>query len=65
MAERTGNYTITFTNKPNIIGYAAAVGKMESEGPLGEYFDKIFTDEFCGEKSFEKAETHLQSMLRL
>jgi len=60
MAERTGNYTITFTNKPNIIGYAAAVGKMESEGPLGEYFDKIFTDEFCGEKSFEKAETHLQ-----
>ena len=60
MAERTGNYTITFTNKPNIIGYAAAVGKMESEGPLGEYFDKIYTDEFCGEKSFEKAETHLQ-----
>ena len=60
MAERTGKYTINLTNKPVIIGYAAAVGKMESEGPLGKYFDKVYTDEFCGEKTFEKAETHLQ-----
>ncbi len=60
MSERTGNYTISFTNKPNIIGYAAAVGKKESEGPLGKFFDKVYTDEFCGEKTFEKAETHLQ-----
>ncbi len=60
MPERTGNHTINFTTKPRIIGYGAAVGKMESEGPLGGFFDKVYTDEFCGEKSFEKAETHLQ-----
>ena len=60
MPERIGNYTIKFTNEPRIIGHAAAVGKMESEGPLGEFFDKAYTDEFCGEKTFEKAETHLQ-----
>ena len=60
MPERIGNYTINFPNEPRIIGYAAAVGKMESEGPLGEFFDKVYIDEFCGEKTFEKAETHLQ-----
>lgn len=60
MPERIGKYTIKLTTKPEIIGYAAAVGKMEAEGPLGNYFDKAYTDEFCGEKSFEKAETHLQ-----
>ena len=47
-------------NSPSVIGYAAAVGKKEGEGPLCSFFDKIFTDEFCGEESFEKAETHLQ-----
>ncbi len=60
MPERIGNYTINFPNEPRIIGHAAAVGKMESEGPLGEFFDKVYIDEFCGEKTFEKAETHLQ-----
>lgn len=60
MPERIGKNTIKLTTKPNIIGYAAAVGKMEFEGPLGKYFDKAYMDEFCGEKTFEKAETHLQ-----
>lgn len=60
MPTRTGKNTIELKTKPSIIGYAAAVGKKEGEGPLAEYFDKIYNDEFCGEKSFEKAETHLQ-----
>ena len=60
MPEKIGNHTIKLNNKPSIIGYAAAVGKKEGEGPLAQYFDKIYNDEFCGEKSFEKAETHLQ-----
>lgn len=60
MPTRTGKNTIELKSKPSIIGYAAAVGKKEGEGPLAEYFDKIYNDEFCGEKSFEKAETHLQ-----
>ena len=60
MPQRTGKYTIELTHKPSIIGYAAAVGKKEAEGPLSKYFDVAFADEFCGEKTFEKAETHLQ-----
>ena len=60
MPKITGFNTVILENKPSIIGYAAAVGKKESEGPLGQYFDKAYTDEFCGEKTFEKAETHLQ-----
>lgn len=60
MPEIKGFNTVILNNKPSVIGYAAAVGKKEAEGPLGEYFDKIYTDEFCGEKTFEKAETHLQ-----
>ena len=60
MPERTGKSTIQLKNKPSVTGYACAVGKKEGEGPLAQYFDKIYNDEFCGEKSFEKAETHLQ-----
>ncbi len=60
MPEKIGKSTIKLNNKPSVIGYAAAVGKKEGEGPLAQYFDKIYNDEFCGEKSFEKAETHLQ-----
>ena len=60
MPEITGFNTVVLKNKPSIIGYGATVGKKEAEGPLAQYFDKIYTDEFCGEKTFEKAETHLQ-----
>lgn len=60
MPEIKGFNTVILNNKPSVIGYAAAVGKKEAEGPLSEYFDKIYMDEFCGEKTFEKAETHLQ-----
>ncbi|MBQ8183293.1 MAG: stage V sporulation protein AD [Clostridia bacterium] len=60
MPERIGKHTVNLQNKPYIVGYAAAVGKKESAGPLAEFFDKAYTDEFCGEKTFEKAETHLQ-----
>ncbi len=60
MPQRTGKNTIHLNQKPSIIGYAAAVGKKEAEGPLGKYFDIAYGDEFCGEKTFEKAETHMQ-----
>ncbi len=60
MPETIGFNTIILKNKPSVIGFAAAVGKKESDGPLAQYFDKAYADEFCGEKTFEKAETHLQ-----
>ncbi len=62
MPVRIRKNTIELTDKPSVIGYGSAVGKKEFEGPLGKCFDKVFTDEFCGEESFEKAETHLQKV---
>lgn len=60
MPERIGTKTVILNSAPSVIGYAAVVGKRESEGPYNKYFDKCYTDEFCGEKTFEKAETHMQ-----
>lgn len=60
MPERLGKNTIIMNNAPSVIGYGAVVGKKEAEGPFKQYFDKCYTDEFCGEKTFEKAETHMQ-----
>lgn len=60
MAERIGTYTLKFTERPSIIGNAAVVGKTEGEGPLKDYFDRIFEDDTLGQKSFEKAESALQ-----
>ena len=62
MPQRIGKYTIELKSKPSIIGYGAVVGKKEAEGPLGKGFDITSTDEFFGEKTFEKAETKMQKM---
>lgn len=35
---------------------AAVGGPLEKQGPLGELFDKSYEDNYCKEKSFEKAE---------
>ena len=60
MPERKGQYTVTLSSRPTILGYAAVVGKKEGEGPLGRYFDYIFEDTTLGEKTWEKAESALQ-----
>lgn len=57
MPERLGKYTISLTNSPHVIGYAAVVGKKEGEGPLGDGFDYIYEDASAGQKSWEKAES--------
>lgn len=62
MPKRTGSNTIELINKPSVIGFAAVAGKKEAQGPLGTYFDVTYADEFCGEKTFEKAETHMQKV---
>ncbi len=53
--------TLIFENPPKIVGYASAVGKKESKGPLKEFFDIIFMDTTLKQKSFEKAEASLQT----
>lgn len=59
MAARRGD-TLLFAKPPVIGAYAAVGGKKESEGPLGDRFDDVFTDNTLGEKSWETAESDLQ-----
>ena len=58
--KKIGSGTYVLSEPPVILGNAAVVGKMEKEGPLGVYFHHWERDEYCGEDSFEKAESHLQ-----
>lgn len=53
------NGTLLFSEKPKIISSAAIAGKMESEGPLKDDFDKIIYDSYAGQETFEKAESEL------
>ena len=46
--------------QPSVIASAAVGGKMESEGPLGEYFDKINEDPYLSSDTYEKGESQLQ-----
>ena len=60
MPERCGQYTISLSNSPTVLGSAAVGGKKEGEGPLGKQFDAIFEDAHLGEDTWEKAESALQ-----
>ncbi len=46
-------------NKPCIITSAAAVGKVEGEGPLKDEFDVVFPDDGIMQNSWENAESEL------
>ena len=54
MAKRVGRYTLRMENKPSIVGYAAICGKKEGQGPLSQFFDKIYEDTTLGESSWKK-----------
>ena len=60
MAVKVGERTVAFQNDISIETFASAVGPKERQGPLSQYFDLSFQDEFLGEDSFEKAESALQ-----
>ena len=47
-------------NTPSVISSAAIGGKMENEGPLSDYFDKINEDPYMSADTFEKGESQLQ-----
>jgi len=61
MAKRVGTDTVLCETLPQILSSAAIVGKKEGEGPLQEHFDLIHEDTTLCEKSWEKAESRLQS----
>ena len=47
--------TITFSNV-YVKSRAAVAGPLEAQGPLKDLYDKTYDDNYCNEKSFEKAE---------
>lgn len=61
MLRRIGSYTIGFEEMPSIIGYAGVAGKIESQGPLGDCFDKLIFDSYNGKDTYEQAESSLQA----
>ena len=54
--KRSGSRTLLFPMRPRVCAAGTVVGKLEAEGPLGECFDYVLTDDTWGEDSFEKAE---------
>ena len=60
MQKRLGRQTVALSEPVHILSHAAVGGKMESEGPLGPYFDHLCQDSFFGEKTWEKAESAMQ-----
>lgn len=69
IVHKIGRQTIRFPNPPSISNTASVVGPKEAEGPLKIYFDKVETDDTCGEISYEKAEecicyTAVQTLLQ-
>ena len=60
MHKRVGRQTVLLEEPVHILSHAAVGGKMESEGPLADYFDTLSTDSFFGEKTWEKAESTMQ-----
>ena len=60
MQKRLGRQTVALEKTAVILSHAAVGGKMESEGPLGDWFDDLSQDGFFGERSWEKAESAMQ-----
>ena len=59
--KKQGKRTVILENNPVILSNAAVVGPKEAEGPLGKGFDFKFEDSMMGEKTWEKAESRLQT----
>ncbi len=59
MFKRLGKQTVQLPSCPSIIAHAGVAGKKEGEGPLKSCFDFISDDSYFGEKTWEKAESHM------
>ena len=60
MSHRIGKRTIELDRQIYILSSAGVAGNKESNGPLVNYFDEVYSDDLLGEKSWEKAESRLQ-----
>lgn len=57
MAKRIGAETIEFESNICVTQTYSTVGPYEGKGPLRSYFSEVLTDDLCGQKSYEQAET--------
>ena len=58
--KRLGRQTVELSDPPAVLSYANIGGKMEGQGPLGQWFDEWSEDSFFGQKTWEKAESAMQ-----
>ena len=61
LRKQRGRASVVFENPPLIMAAASTVGKKEGDGPLGVFFDRVELDPMLGKKSWEEAESELQS----
>ncbi|MBU5627652.1 stage V sporulation protein AD [Oscillibacter sp. MSJ-2] len=59
-SKQLGKRTVAFASPPSVISFSNIGGKMESRGPLADYFDELDQDSFFGEKTWEKGESAMQ-----
>ena len=55
MSFRFFNHSYIF-NDVYLLDKATIAGPKESKGPLNDYFDQVYNDYYCKQKTFEKAE---------
>ncbi len=60
MALKQGKYAFRFDKNIYIAGFGNVAGAKEQKGPLGNLFDQIEQDLYCGKKTMEQAEVYLQ-----
>ena len=63
--KRVGAQTVRLSHPPLVESFANIGAKMESRGPLAEYFDEVSEDSFFGEKTWEKGESVMQRRVLL
>ena len=60
MRERIGKASLQFSRPPLVLSAASVAGKKEGEGPLGDCFDEVVSDEMMGKENWEEAESAFQ-----
>jgi len=61
LATKLGKQTYKPDNPPYIISTGTVAGPFEGQGPVGKYFDHVYTDTLAGERSFENAEKEMMT----
>ena len=56
---KVGSQSWKFNNSVFLLETGTAVGPLESQGPLKDDFDVLYDDPYCGQKSWEQAESQL------